>query len=133
MKMHQLFAVASGQDFLGPNTTGIVIALIGIIPGVIAYVSARKAKKSVELAGSDVTVKNWNQLIKNLYSEIDRLTQVNEADRKRAMKREAELEEEIGSTKARAAAEKAELLAQIKALRDQINTLEKRVSQTLDI
>lgn len=73
--------------------TSILIALIGIIPAVLAYRSAHRAKKSVELAGSDVTVQNWNKLIKNLYGEIERLTDQNDAERARAQKRERELTE----------------------------------------
>lgn len=113
------------------SIVAILIALIGIIPGILAYRSARKTKKSVQLAGSDTTVANWNKLIKNLYEEIDRLQALNDLERKRAKAREAELQAEIEATKAKAAAEKKELLGEIAELKRQILQLEKRVTAKL--
>lgn len=117
---------------LNDNLTAIIVAVIsGGIPGLFALRQATRANRSVKLAGSDVTVANWNKLIRNLYDEIARLTDQNERDRKRAEAREAELEAEIEATRAKAAAEKAELLAEIKQLRAKLAELEDRVSQTL--
>lgn len=61
------------MDFLNNNGTAILVAVIGIAPGLYALYNSRKTKKSMELMGSEVTVQNWNKLIKNLYAEIDRL------------------------------------------------------------
>lgn len=109
----------------------VVIAVIGIVPGILAYRSAQKTKKSVQLAGSDTTVANWNKLITNLYEEIDRLQKLNDYERKRAKAREAELEAEIEATKIKAAAEKKELLGEVAELKRQIEQLERRVTAKL--
>lgn len=117
---------------LDDNLTAIIVAILsGAIPGTLALMQSRKTKKSVELAGSDVTVQNWNKLIKNLYENIDFLQSENKRERDRAQKREAELLAEIEATKARAAQEKQELLAEIQSLKQQILQLEDRVSAIL--
>lgn len=113
------------------SIVAILIALIGIVPGILAFRSAQKTKKSVQLAGSDTTVANWNKLIKNLYEEIERLQNLNDLERTRAKNREAELQAEIEATKAKAAREKKELLAEIAELKRQILQLEKRVTAKL--
>lgn len=61
------------MDFLNENSTAILVAVIGVIPGIFAFWNSQRTKKSLELMGSSVTVDNWNKLIKNLYAEIDRL------------------------------------------------------------
>jgi DNA repair exonuclease SbcCD ATPase subunit len=117
---------------LDENLTAIIVAILsGAIPGFFALRQSHRTKRSVELAGSEVTVANWNKLIKNLYGEIDRLTVQNERDRKRAIERENELQAELESTKLRSAQEKAELLAEIRLLREKLSELEGRVTKTL--
>lgn len=119
--------------------THILVALIGIIPATLALVKAHRTSNSVKLAGSEITVKNWNTLIKNLYGEIDRLTQLNDTERQRAELRESELLREVDRVKddakeARkvATAEKRELLRQIEALKNELSILEQRISETIN-
>lgn len=118
-----------GED----NFTAIIVAILsGAIPGFFALRQSHKTKKSVELAGSEITVNNWNKLIANLYGEIDRLTQSNERERKRFAEREHELMFELEAARITAAKEKAVLLDEIKALRQKLSELEDRVSRTLE-
>lgn len=114
------------------NVTNLLVAVIsGLIPGLFALRQASRANRSVKLAGSDVTIANWNKLIANLYSEIDRLTQLNERERSRASAREHELVFELEAVRITAAKEKAAMLEEIRILRDKLAELEDRVSKTL--
>lgn len=116
------------------NITAIIVAILsGAIPGFFALRQSHRTKKSVELAGSEVTVQNWNKLINNLYGEIERLNTQIEVERKRAVARESALLKEIEDTKRKAEAEKLQLLAEIKALKDNILQLERRVTAKLGI
>jgi len=117
---------------LNDNLTAIIVAILsGLIPGSLALAQSRRTKKSVELAGSNVTVQNWNKLIKNLYENIDFLQNENKREHDRAERREAELLAEIEATKQKAATEKQELLAEITLLKQQILQLEQRVTAIL--
>lgn len=121
------------------NWTGIFIAIIGIIPGVLGWLSARRTRRSMKLAGSDLTVSNWNKLIKNLYEHIDGLNLQLDRERKRSREREAELETEIDRLNTLHEAEKQSLLAEIARLKgeiirlaSEIERLQKRITDTLD-
>ena len=113
--------------------TAILVAILsGAIPGFFALRQSNRTKKSVELAGSELTVANWNKLIKNLYGEIDRLTVLNDRERQRAKEREHELVFQMEAIKLEAQKEKALLLEEIRILREKLAELEDRVSKTLE-
>lgn len=113
--------------------TLILVAVIGAGPALLAYWKAQKTSKSIELAGSEITVKNWNTLIKNLYTEIERQDQQLITERARAQKREKELLDKISNLEQSHEREKRELLKQIEDLKVQLSILEKKITATLDV
>lgn len=104
-----------------------VIAFIAIIPGVLAYRASQKTKKSVELAGSEITVKNFTELIKNLYNEIARLQTLLDGERTRAIERETALSQELAEERA----EKIKLLRRIEELSTELDRLRRQVADSL--
>lgn len=127
------------------DPTNIIIASIGIIPGVLAYLSSRKTRRSVQLAGSDVTINTWNKLIENLYEEIERLTQQNAAERRRAEAKEARLNDDLTATRLelemtrqeaeafmkKAQEEKLKLLHRIEELGEELEKLKRQINATI--
>lgn len=108
---------------IDPNA--ILIAVIAIVPGLLAYTNSRKTRKSVQLAGSDVTVNNFNKLIQSLYAHISFL----ESNEKRFREKIKVMETDEELYRTQVEIEKKAFVAQIDSLTIELQSLQQQINE----